>query len=78
MARKESIGTVCNRIRACGTVHKPNRPVYYNASVSFDIETTSFYEGTEKRACMYAWAFCAEGVTLTGRTWDEFVTLVRE
>ena len=30
---------------------------YYNIPVTFDIETSSFYDQDEKRACMYIWMF---------------------
>ena len=30
---------------------------YYNIPCAFDIETSSFYEGDEKRAIMYIWQF---------------------
>ena len=57
-------------------VKKNSRVSYYNISSSFDIETSSFYEGDEKRACMYVWAVCIDGHYFTGRTWDEFFELI--
>lgn len=48
---------------------------YYNISSSFDIETTSFYEGDEKRAIMYEWTFGINGLVIIGRYWDEFIDL---
>lgn len=45
----------------------------YNIPLSFDIETTSFYVGNEKRATMYVWTFCFYGVCFYGRTWEEFI-----
>lgn len=44
---------------------------YYNVPCSFDIETTSFYEHGEKRACMYAWVFGLNDAVMLGRTWEE-------
>ena len=46
---------------------------YLNTANSFDIETTSFYDdkGT-KRACMYLFMFCIDGITFYGRTWTQF------
>lgn len=46
---------------------------YYNIPASFDIETTSTYQGKDKVAFMYVWSFCIEGYTYYGRTWEEFL-----
>ena len=51
------------------------RVLFFNCPCAFDIETSSFYENGEKRACMYLWAFGINGVVVHGRTWDEFETL---
>lgn len=45
---------------------------YADVPCAFDIETTSFYEGNEKRATMYVWQFGYNGYVTMGRTWDEF------
>lgn len=49
---------------------------YYDLSCAFDIEDTSFYEGSEKRSVMYVWQFGIENVVVMGRTWDEFIELI--
>lgn len=49
---------------------------YANVPCSFDIETTSFYDGDEKRAIMYVWQFGLNGRVIIGRTWMEFHTLI--
>lgn len=47
---------------------------YYNFPVSFDIETTSFYDVLgEKTAIMYIWQFAINDVIFYGRNWDEFL-----
>lgn len=51
---------------------------YYNIPCSFDIETSSWYEGDTKRACMYLWAFGLNGSVIVGRTWREFDELMKE
>ena len=60
------------------TVNKTRKLSYINIPVSFDIETSSFYEGEEKRACMYVWAVCVNGLYFTGRTWHEFLKLIND
>ena len=50
--------------------------LYYNHPVSFDIETSSFYEENEKRAIMYAFTFNINGFTIIGRTWEEFLYIL--
>lgn len=49
---------------------------YYNIPSSFDIETTSFYEGDEKRAIMYEWSFGLNGLVVIGRYWWQFKELM--
>lgn len=43
-----------------------------NVPATFDIEATSFYEGENKRCCMYAWVFGINGKCIRGRTWEDF------
>lgn len=53
---------------------------YYNYPVSFDIETSSFYDDDgRERACMYIWQICLgdSEVIVYGRTWDEFFDFIR-
>ena len=49
---------------------------YLNIPCAFDIETTSFYEGKEKRATMYIWQMSIAGLIVIGRTWNEFVLVL--
>lgn len=49
----------------------------YNLPCSFDIETSSFYEGKEKRACMYMWQMSICGLIVIGRRWTEFVDVLQ-
>lgn len=46
---------------------------YLNTPISFDIETSSFYQLGDKCACMYIWQLDIFDTTVIGRTWDEFV-----
>lgn len=55
------------------TVRKNKHLVYYNVSISFDIETTSFIQNNEERAIMYVWALCLNGEYIIGRTWDDWL-----
>lgn len=49
---------------------------YLNAACSFDIETSSFYLEGEKQSCMYIWMFNFSGITIIGRTWNEFTEML--
>lgn len=57
---------------------KGNRTKYYNCPCSFDIETSSFYEGEEKRACMYIWQMGFNGTVVYGRTWEEWLNCLEQ
>lgn len=56
---------------------KPKRTnkhvAYYQIPCAFDIETTSFYEGDEKRAIMYVWMLSLGGYVIVGRQWQDFI-----
>ena len=45
----------------------------YNLPISFDIETSSFYEGKDKRATMYMWQMSVCGLIIIGRTWADWL-----
>lgn len=49
---------------------------YGDVSCAFDIESTSFYEGSEKRAIMYAFVLGINGKCIIGRTWDEVICIM--
>lgn len=51
---------------------------YYNIPCSFDIETSSFYSDTgEKVAIMYEWTFGINGLVIIGRTWKQFILMMK-
>lgn len=50
---------------------------YYNIPAAFDIEVSSFYQNTEKKACMYIWQFGILNWVTYGRTWEEFCLFIR-
>ena len=52
------------------------KTTYYNIAMSFDIETTSFFERDEKTALMYHWQFAINEYVITGRRWEEFQELL--
>lgn len=67
---------ICDKLSDCEVVKKKN--VYYiNAPCSFDIETTSFYKGSEKQAIMYLWQLDINGFCLYGREWSEFIFVLK-
>lgn len=60
---------------------KDNKKIeYYNVPAGFDIEVSSFYQGEKKsenkRGVMYIWQFGIWNYVTTGRTWEEFETLI--
>lgn len=56
---------------------KTNKNIeYYNIPAAFDIEVSSFYDHERKSACMYIWQFGIFDTVTTGRTWEEFKTLL--
>lgn len=58
------------------SIRNGNKGSVYNTPCVFDIETSSFYEGENKRCCMYAWVFGINGRCVRGRTWAEFLDLI--
>lgn len=58
------------------TVTDNKKQTFYNIPAAFDIETSSFYDGEEKRAIMYEWTFGIGDMVTYGRTWEEFITLL--
>ena len=52
---------------------KKDGNIIMNEAISFDIETTSTYNGNDKIAFMYVWMFDIFDKTIVGRTWSEFV-----
>lgn len=60
------------------TVTNNKRITYINTPASFDIETTSFYNGEHKQAIMYVWSFAIERYVITGRTWEEFLDVLEK
>lgn len=62
-----------SNLQTVTTRTKDNKYIeYYNAPFAFDIETSSFYEDENKRACMYIFMFALNGNYVYGRTWEDF------
>lgn len=59
-------------------VNTGRKKKYYNIPVAFDIETSSFYYHGEKCAVMYEWSFCFDGLCIIGRTWDQYIIMIRK
>lgn len=51
---------------------------YYNVPCSFDIETSSFMQDTQKVAIMYEWTFGINGLVVIGRRWNEFFPMLEK
>ena len=51
---------------------------YYNIPCAFDIETSSFYDSNGKKvAIMYEWTFGINGLVIIGRTWNQFILMIK-
>lgn len=50
---------------------------WYQMVCSFDIETTSTYVNNKKTSFMYIWQFGMDGYCIIGRTWKEFLELLK-
>ena len=59
---------------------KKGKVTYINIPCSFDIETTSFFRlnGKEKVAIMYEWTLGINGLCLIGRTWEQFIDVMKK
>lgn len=57
---------------------KKKKVLLSNISAVFDIESTSFYDSNnEKCSTMYAWVFGINGKCCVGRTWREFIDMLK-
>lgn len=54
--------------------------VYYNIATAFDIETTTIQKVPLKNSFgfMYHWQYCLHDKVVFGRTWDEFIELLKK
>ena len=52
-----------------------NKRVYKDLICAFDIETTNDRESVQ--AFMYVWQFQIDDITIMGRTWNEFITMLQ-
>lgn len=65
---------VLDKIRCVCKYIGEGRTKYLNIPVSFDCETSSFYnENNEKTAIMYVWMLGICGLVIVGRTWEEWL-----
>ena len=59
------------------TTRRKQKIDYYNIPCCFDIETSSFYDNGQKAGCMYIWMFSIDDHIIIGRTWEEFILLLK-
>ena len=72
--KPEQIDMVIDKIwNVCKFVGK-GKTKYLNIPVSFDTETTSFYDkNNQKTAIVYVWMLGLCGLVVLGRTWEEWI-----
>lgn len=52
---------------------KQDRYAIYNVAAALDIETSSFYDNGQKRACHVCWQIGINGKAYIGRTWSDLL-----
>lgn len=67
------MSNLCKKFEFVSTTKNHEKIEYLNVACSFDIETSSFYQNKEKKACMYAYVLGLNGRVKIGRTWEEFI-----
>ena len=75
LAYEPTMPTMTKKEKLNGITHKVE---YINLPCAFDIETSSFEENGEKKACMYIWQLGINGRVIVGRTWKEFTDTLNE
>lgn len=61
-----------------GRVDKYKGEEFLSMPISFDIETSSFYDGGKKICCLYLWQMDFGGICFYGRTYSEFISKISE
>lgn len=51
---------------------------YISYPLALDIETTNYMAGDEHKAFMYHWQIASPTIRIYGRTWDEFLKILRK
>lgn len=72
----DDVDSIADRIKSNMISIKKDKVKYYNVPCSFDIESSSFYDGDDKIGLMYVWQFGIDGYVFIGRKWDEFIQLL--
>ena len=71
------IDAVLDRVWQCMVYTSEGKTKYINAPISFDTESTSFYDAMgEKTGITYVWMLGICGLVIMGRTWDEWLYTV--
>ena len=63
------IDMICDKVKDISSYTHDNKVKYLNIPISFDTETTSFYdENNQKTAIVYIWMLGIAGLVIVGRT----------
>lgn len=72
--KPNDIDMVCDKVKDISSYTHEGKVKYLNIPVSFDTETTSFYdENNQKTAIVYIWMLGIAGLVIVGRTMEEWV-----
>lgn len=70
----QDIDMICAKVKRIASYTHDGKIKYLNIPVSFDTETTSFYDKNgEKTAIVYVWMLGICGMVIMGRTMDEWL-----
>jgi len=77
--KSNQIVEVLDKVRGVCKYVGTGKTKYLNIPISFDIETTSFYDkDNQKTAIMYVWMLGVCGLVIVGRTWGEWIYTYNE
>ena len=76
--KPQDIDTICDKVKYVSTYTDEGKIKYLNLPIAFDTETTSFIDKDgNKTAIVYVWMLSIAGLTIVGRTMDEWLQVYK-